>query len=112
VAKSATSGATCLVALTTAPSLAVARRLASTLVDERLCACVNVVPRLRSIYRWRGEVREEAEVLLILKTTRGRHKALQKRLLGLHPYDVPELVAWPASNVAPAYARWLIDSTS
>jgi periplasmic divalent cation tolerance protein len=102
----------CFVVLTTVPSLAAAKRLGRGLLRDRLCACVSVVPGLRSLYRWEGKVREEGEVLLIIKTTRGRLPGLEKRLLALHPYQVPELIAWPASHVASAYARWLRDSTS
>jgi periplasmic divalent cation tolerance protein len=102
----------CLVALTTVPSLRVARRLARTLVGERLCACVNIVPGLRSIYRWEGRVREEGEVLLILKTSVARGPRLRARLVALHPYAVAELVSWRATATVPAYARWLADATS
>jgi len=106
------SRAGCVVALTTLPDLAEAKRLARILVGERLCACVNVVPGLRSVYRWEGRVREDREVLLILKTTPTRFAALKKRLLALHPYDVPELLAWPTTRVAEAYGRWVFEATS
>jgi periplasmic divalent cation tolerance protein len=102
----------CLVVFTTVGSAAAAKRLARVLVAERLCACVSTLAGLRSTYRWQGKVREEGEVLLILKTTQGRLSALEKRLLSLHPYEVPELIALQASHVARAYARWLVDSTA
>ena len=99
-------------ALTTLPDLSAARRLARVLVRERLCACVNILPGLRSIYRWEGRVREDGEVLLVLKTSMANGARLQARVLALHPYEVPELIAWPLPRIAPAYARWLLDSTS
>jgi periplasmic divalent cation tolerance protein len=102
----------CLVALTTVSSLRIARRLARTLVEERLCACVNIVPGLRSIYRWDGRVQEEGEVWLVLKTSLARGPKLRERLVALHPYEVPELVIWRATAALPAYARWLEDATS
>jgi len=94
------------------PSLSAARRLARVLVRERLCACVNIIPGLRSIYRWGGRVRDEGEVLLVLKTSAAQGARLRSRLLALHPYEVPELIAWPARVDVPAYARWLADATT
>ncbi len=102
----------CLVVLTTVGSSAAAKRLARLLVAERLCACISILSGMRSIYRWQGKVREEGEVLLILKTTRKRLSALEKRLLSIHPYEVPELIALRASHVARAYAGWLVDATA
>jgi periplasmic divalent cation tolerance protein len=101
-----------LLALTTLPDQGAAKRLARMLVGERLCACVNIVPGLHSIYRWKGRVCIDEEVLLVLKTSAAKGARLQARLLELHPYDVPELIAWPLSQVAPAYARWLSEATS
>jgi periplasmic divalent cation tolerance protein len=100
-----------LVCLCTCPDLAIARMLGRTLVDERLAACVQVLPGIESIYRWDGAVETAAEILLILKTTRARLDALQARLVALHPYDVPELVALPAVAGLPAYLHWVADST-
>jgi periplasmic divalent cation tolerance protein len=84
-----------LVVLVTAPSAEKAAELARTLVEERLAACGNVVPGLRSIYRWEGQVQDEPEALLVLKTTRSRFEALRERVLALHPYEVPEVIALP-----------------
>jgi periplasmic divalent cation tolerance protein len=105
-------GSSCVVALTTLPSLAAATRLARSLIAERLCACVNIVPALRSIYLWEGRIRDEREVLLIMKTSRAKAPRLQARTLVLHPYDVPEFIAWPVPRVAEAYGRWIVGSTS
>jgi periplasmic divalent cation tolerance protein len=100
-----------LVCLCACPDLATARMLGRALVDERLAACVQVLPGAESIYRWNGAVESAAEILLILKTTRARHEALQARLIALHPYEVPELVALPAVAGLPAYLHWVADST-
>jgi periplasmic divalent cation tolerance protein len=102
----------CVVALTTLPNLGAAKRLARSLVGERLCACVNIVPALRSIYFWEGRIRDEREVLLIMKTSRAKAPRLQARTLVLHPYEVPEFIAWPVPRVAEAYGRWIVSSTS
>lgn len=100
-----------LVCFCACPDLDGARALGRTLVGERLAACVQVLPGVESIYRWNGAVEHAGETLLILKTTRARHDALQARLAALHPYEVPELVALPAVAGLPAYLHWVADST-
>ncbi len=82
-----------LVVLVTAPSAEKAAELGRALVSERLAACANVVPGIRSIYWWEGKVEDEPEALVLLKTTRARFEALRDRVLALHPYQVPEVVA-------------------
>jgi len=99
---------TARVVLCTAPSGDVARELARTLVGEGLAACANLVPGVVSIYRWQGEVEEDAEVLLVLKAPAARLEALERRLLELHPYDTPELVALAPEHVEARYLDWLL----
>lgn len=94
----------------TAPP-AVATELARRVVDERLVACAQRVPGVNSVYRWEGKVCEEVEELLILKTRAGRFEALRARLVELHPYDVPEIVALSAREGLPAYLRWVAEQT-
>jgi periplasmic divalent cation tolerance protein len=96
-----------VVALSTAPTGEKAAELARTLVDERLVACVNLVPGLRSIYRWKDQVEDEAEVLLVIKTRRDRVDALKARLPQLHPYDTPELIVVELADALPAYLAWI-----
>lgn len=96
-----------LVALCTCPDAQTAAVLARTLVNEHLAACVNAVPNVISTYRWDGEVREDAEVLLLIKTTRERFDALKARLPELHPYEVPELVALEAVDGLAGYMDWV-----
>ncbi len=99
-----------LVLLTTWPTIDKAAEVARILVEEALCACVNLVPAVRSIYRWQGAVSDDSEALAIVKTTRRRYLALEARLISLHPYDVPELVAvQPVGGHAP-YLAWIADS--
>ena len=95
------------VCLITAPDADAARRVARTLVEERLAACVNVVSGVASIYRWEGALHEEAELLLIVKTTGDRLPALAERLGVIHPYALPELVALPASGGSERYLDWV-----
>ena len=96
-----------LVALTTCPSPEVAERLATTLVAEGLAACVNRLPGMTSTYIWEGQVQNEAEVLLIIKTTAERFEVLKERLAGLHPYELPELIAIPVCAGSERYLDWV-----
>lgn len=96
-----------LVVLVTAPNPDKAAEIARTLVEERLAACGNVVPGLRSIYRWEGKVQDDAEALLVLKTTRARFEALRDRVLALHPYEVPEVIALPVEAGSARYLDWI-----
>ncbi|HUP20406.1 MAG TPA: divalent-cation tolerance protein CutA [Gemmatimonadota bacterium] len=100
------------VVLTTCPDAETARRLARTLVEERLAACGNVVPGLVSIYRWQGTVESAEECLLILKTRDDRVPALASRLDEIHPYDVPEMLALPVAAGADSYVRWVLAEAS
>lgn len=98
------------VVLLTAPDLACAEALAHALVEEALAACVNLVPQVRSIYRWQGKLETGAEVLLIAKTRADRVAALIERVVALHPYDVPEVIAWPVAQGSASYLEWVLDS--
>jgi periplasmic divalent cation tolerance protein len=84
--------------------------LGRRLVDERLCACVNVVPGLTSVYRWEGAVEEAGEALALLKTTRRRLDALEARVRELHPYDEPEFLAFEVDRGASSYLAWVAES--
>ncbi len=95
------------VVLITAPSAEVAAGLARTLVEEGLAACGNVVPGLRSIYRWEGAIQDEAEVLLLLKTRTAAFEALRRRIVELHPYDVPEVLALKVEAGHEPYLAWI-----
>jgi periplasmic divalent cation tolerance protein len=97
------------VALTTAPSNEVAERLACTLVDEGLAACVNLVPGVVSIYRWEGQRERAQEILCVIKTRLGAVDRLRARLVELHPYQVPELVVLEVTDGLPAYLGWVRD---
>jgi len=100
-----------LICFCTCPDAASAERIAETLVAERLAACVNVLPGLRSVYRWKGAVERADEVLLLIKTQAGRFQPLQDRLRELHPHELPELVAVETDFGLPAYLRWVADET-
>ena len=97
--------------LTTFPADGDAETLAATLVKERLAACVNILPPMRSIYRWQGKVEKADERQLVIKTSPDRLRDLEKRLKELHPYDVPEFLAVTIDKTARDYLSWLVDST-
>lgn len=96
-----------LICLTTCPDADSAGRIATALVEERLAACVNVVPGLASTYRWQGNVTRDDELLLVIKTTRDRFDALRERLPMLHPYELPELLVVEAADGLAAYLDWV-----
>jgi periplasmic divalent cation tolerance protein len=100
-----------VVVLVTTPTAERAAEIARALVEERLAACGNVVPGLRSIYRWEGNVQDDAEALLLLKTTRDRFDALRERVLALHPYQVPEVIALRVEAGSAPYLAWIAAET-
>ena len=101
---------TALLCLTTCPDPDSARRIADALVEERLAACVNVLPAVQSTYRWQGHLERADELLLLIKTTRVRLPALQERIKALHPYELPEVLAVEAGGL-PAYLQWVARET-
>lgn len=96
-----------ILVLVTTPSAENAAELARALVEAGLAACGNVVPGLRSIYRWEGKVHDEPEALLILKTQRGSFEALRERVIALHPYECPEVIALPIEAGHAPYLAWI-----
>jgi periplasmic divalent cation tolerance protein len=99
-----------VVALVTAPSPEKAAEIARSLVEEGLCACGNVVPGVRSIYRWAGEIHDDAEALLLIKTERRLVAALRQRLPEIHPYQVPELLVLAVEDGLGPYLAWVAAS--
>lgn len=100
-----------VVVLVACPSAEKAAEIARALVEERLAACASVVPSVRSVYRWEGEVKDDAEALLVVKTARDRFEALRARVLTLHPYEVPEVIALPVEAGHVPYLDWIATST-
>ena len=85
--------------------------IARTLVEEKMVACANIVPHIRSIYRWKGEVCDEDEQLLIMKTRSELFPALQDRIRKLHSYEVPEIISVPIADGLPDYLNWVVENT-
>jgi periplasmic divalent cation tolerance protein len=96
--------------LVTAPSMEKAAEIARTLVDESLIACANLIPGVRSIYRWKGELCDEAEVLVVMKTRTERFAAVEARVRALHMYEVPEILQLPVEAGHQPYLDWVLGS--
>ena len=100
-----------LVVYCTCPNQATAGHIAETVVNERLAACVTIVPGLTSIYRWQGAIQRDEELLLIMKTCSTVYAGLEARLRELHPYEVPEIIALPIQAGSTTYLDWIADNT-
>jgi len=87
-----------------------ATAIAHTLIEERLAACINILPNVRSIYRWEGTIEQSSECLLIVKTSKAKLTQTERRLQALHPYDTPELLVVKSSGVNAKYAKWFAES--
>jgi periplasmic divalent cation tolerance protein len=87
-----------------------AERIGRLVVEERLAACVNILPQVRSIYRWKGKVERADEVAAIFKTHHWRSDALMERIAKLHSYEIPCIVAWPIEKIVGSYADWVEDT--
>lgn len=101
-----------IVALSTCGSAEEAQRVARGLVESRTAACVNIVPGVRSIYRWKGVVEDAGEWLLVIKTTQARFEAMRAELVRLHSYEVPECVALPVLDGLASYLDWIAAETA
>ena len=101
-----------LLVLTNCPDEATANALALALIEDRLAACVNILPRVQSIYRWQGAVESASEIPLLIKSTVGRYAELEAAIRARHPYDVPEIIALPITQGLPAYLNWVATETA
>ena len=97
--------------ITNCPDEETANRIALAVVEAKLAACVNILPRVQSIYRWQGAVESAVEVPLLIKTTAAAYPALEAAIRKNHPYDVPEIIALPITAGLPAYLNWVAEET-
>ena len=100
-----------LVILVTAVNQKEAVRIGKEMVNVKLAACANIIPGIQSIYRWKGKVVKSEEVLLILKSTKPRYRALEKMIKAMHAYETPEIIALPVKNGLDQYLRWVRTET-
>ncbi len=101
-----------LLTLCTCPDESVAFSLAETLVEEGLAACVNLLPGVRSLYYWQGKLQHDTEVILLIKSAASGFPDLAARLSELHPYDLPEIMAFPISHGLTDYLNWVTTCTT
>jgi periplasmic divalent cation tolerance protein len=100
-----------MIIFSTTPDEETAARIAETLVEERLAACIQVLPGVTSFYRWQGKLEKSDEKLLVIKTSRDRLDELVTRIESLHPYEVPEIVAVEVADGAKKYLDWIAQET-
>lgn len=96
-----------IIVMITVSSLEDAKKIARRLIEEKVAACVNIIPSILSIYRWNGSITEDNEILLIIKTLRSSYTKLEELVLAIHPYQVPEIIATPIENGAERYMSWV-----
>lgn len=100
------------VVLCTCPDEDTSKILSTGLVEARLAACVNILPRVRSVFRWKGSVEDAAEVLMVIKTQVAHTAALEAWLVENHPYDLPEVLVLPVTGGSRDYLRWVVEETA
>jgi periplasmic divalent cation tolerance protein len=100
-----------LLVLTSLPDAALAASLARRLVEQRLAACVNTLPGVKSVYRWQGTIEEASETCLLIKSTQAAYPQLEAAIKAAHPYDLPEIIALPIVAGWPAYLDWITQET-
>ena len=101
-----------LLVLTNLPDRAAAERLADTLIEKRVAACVNILAPCRSVYRWKGAVQHDEEHPMLIKTTEASYSALEQAIREGHPYELPEIIAVPIERGLPAYLEWVAAETA
>ena len=96
--------------LCTVPDRECAEQIAEALVAEQLAACVNIIPGIVSIYRWKGNIENDEELLLLIKTSQGTYESLEQRIRALHPYELPEIIAVSIQAGQKDYIKWIENS--
>ena len=100
-----------LLVITNCPDEESANAIALAVVETQLAACVNILPRIQSIYRWQGSVEAATEIPLFIKSTADNYPALENAIRSRHPYAVPEIIALPVAHGLPAYLNWVAEET-
>jgi periplasmic divalent cation tolerance protein len=101
-----------LIAFCTFPDSATATKITNELVGDKLVACGNILPPVRSVYRWQGKIESAEEVFTIFKLSSSRYSEFEKKIRSLHTYEVPEIIAFPIERGYPEYLRWVLESCS
>ncbi len=95
-----------IVVLITSPKIE-AEKIAKTLLDKRLCGCINIIGAVDSLFLWQGKIDAAKECLLVVKTADGLFRRLEKEVMRVHPYEVPEIVSFKLNNISRPYQKWL-----
>ena len=101
-----------ILVLSTFPDADTARRVARTVIEEKLAACANLLPPVESIYRWKGEIETANEILVLIKSTTWKYQLLEAKIRELHPYEVPEIISFRADSGLADYLRWIDQSVN
>ena len=101
-----------ILVISTLPDRDHAEKMAHSLIEQQLAACVNILPSVTSVYRWQGKVESADETILLIKTTMARYPAVEAAIKARHPYELPEIIAVPISAGLPAYLAWVETETS
>jgi len=101
-----------LLVLCTCPGNGIAAKISTALIEQNLAACVNRVPAVKSWYRWEGHLKQDDEVLLLIKTTRARFHEVETAIRRLHPYELPEIIGVSITAGSEAYLKWVMESTA
>jgi periplasmic divalent cation tolerance protein len=101
-----------IIVFCTIPDEEKAAELSRNIVEANIAACANIVPKIRSIYRWKGEICDDPESLIIIKTRKSLFPLLKERITSLHPYEVPEIIAFDMTEAHEPYLKWLLENTS
>jgi periplasmic divalent cation tolerance protein len=96
--------------LTTASAIEEGQSIANTLVEKQLAACVNIIPKISSVYHWEGQIQSESEVLLLIKTTKDLESEVYQEVQNVHSYDTPELITLPITNGSETYLDWMTNA--
>ena len=99
-----------LAVLCTCPSSSVAEQVANELVDNQIAACVNIIPGVKSVYRWQGKIAQDEEIMLVIKTTGRRFEAVRECIRRVHPYELPEVIGVSIEQGDEAYLKWIEES--
>jgi len=100
-----------LLVLCTSPDLNEAKNISRKLVEKKLAACCNILPKVLSIYHWQGKIEESQEILILIKTTQKKYDQLEKEIKMMHSYSVPEIIATQIETGSRAYIDWIVEST-
>jgi len=100
-----------LITLCTCPNQAIAEEIASSLIEQEIAACINIIPTVTSLYKWQGKLEKDNEALMLIKTDQSRYRDLEQAIISIHPYELPEIIAVPVEQGLAGYLNWVAQCT-